>query len=916
MAFRELPKIYDPSSIEPSLYRQEESADFRPDPGSDRPPFSMVLPPPNITGFLHLGHALNITLQDILARWRRMSGDDVLWLPGTDHAGIATQNVVERQLMAEGTDRKSIGREAFVEQVWKWKEKSGGMIVKQLKQLGASCDWSRERFTMDPGLSKAVREVFVRLYEEGLIYRAKRLINWCPRCRTALSDLEVEYATVAGKLYYIRYPFKSGQGGVTVATTRPETMLGDTAVAVHPDDKRYVGLAGEIVILPLAGRSIPIIADNAVDSKFGTGAVKVTPAHDPNDFEMGRRHRLPTLQVIEERGRMTKEAGERYAGLLVLEARDRVLSDLREQGVLEKVEEHTHAVGHCYRCRSVVEPIPSLQWFVRVNDPQNSLAAPAIEAVKEGRIRVVPQGWQNNYFGWMENIRDWCISRQIWWGHQLPVWYCLSCAGRPDAQKTEEELREALQEAAPIVARQEPAACPRGHSDLVRDPDVLDTWFSSALWPFSTLGWPEESPDLNRFYPTSVLVTSFDILFFWVARMIMMGLHFCKEVPFKTIYIHALVRDAEGQKMSKSKGNVIDPLEVMERYGTDALRFTLAAMASPGRDIRLSEERIEGYRNFGNKIWNAARFALLHLPEGFSSDPSAPPAPPSTLPNRWILSRLARAADRVESSLSDFRFDEAARILYAFIWHEVCDWYIEAIKPDLSPKGKAFGDPDLAEETSKTVETRRTLSALFDLLLRLLHPFMPFLTEAIAQRPLARASYPATRDLPWAREDLQAEEEMERVMTFVTAVRSVRSELGLAPKAEPSVVLRAARPHLYLKQETYIRRLAHIGEIQIASGPRRKFSVVAPLPDGEIEILLEGLLDLEQEKKRQERVLAKIDEELGRIDAKFSRPDFAVKAPAEVVERDRKRREDLLAKRAKSDGDRARLEDLQKEANS
>ncbi|MDX1765063.1 MAG: valine--tRNA ligase, partial [bacterium] len=629
-----LDKVYDPAATENKWYAfWVDKGYFRGDLNRDHPFFSIVIPPPNVTGSLHMGHALNNTLQDILIRWKRMAGHNTLWMPGTDHAGIATQNVVERQLASENTSRHDLGRDQFVQRVWQWREEYGGVITNQLRRLGASCDWSRERFTMDDGLSRAVREVFVRLYEEGLIYRGNYIINWCPRCHTALSDVEVEHEETAGHLYHIRYPVIGRDRFLTVATTRPETMLGDTAVAVHPEDSRYEDLAGAKVRLPILDRELALVEDTYVDQDFGTGVVKITPAHDPNDFEVGLRHRLEQISVMDQDARMNEEAGK-YAGMDRYACREALLADLKALDLLEKTEEHTHAVGHCYRCKTVVEPALSLQWFVRMKE----LAQPAIEAVEAGKVQFVPGGWQNTYFDWMRNIRDWCISRQIWWGHRIPAWYCHDCDGI-------------------TVTRTDPTECAHcGSRGIEQESDVLDTWFSSALWPFSTLGWPDETPELEHYYPTSVLITGFDIIFFWVARMIVMGLKFMDDVPFRHVYIHALVRDAEGQKMSKSKGNVIDPLTMIDKYGTDAFRFTLTAFAAQGRDVRLSEDRIQGYRNFTNKIWNAARFALMNLADYQQDLPAGEPE----LADRWISSRLNRAVGDVLQALEEYKFNEAA----------------------------------------------------------------------------------------------------------------------------------------------------------------------------------------------------------------------------------------------------------------
>src|SRR5690348_10717815 len=720
MSAPQLDKTYDPKAVEARWYHTWiERGYFHASTANPGQPYSIVIPPPNVTGSLHVGHALNHSLQDILIRWRRMQGRNTLWLPGTDHAGIATQNVVEKQLLAEGISRESLGRERFIERVWQWKATSGNTIVNQQKQLGESCDWDRLRFTMDEGLSKAVLEVFVRLYEDGLIYRGERLINWCPRCLTALSDIEVEHEDIKGKLYHIRYPLMDDpHTTLIVATTRPETMLGDTAVAVHPDDPRYRHFIGKKIRLPLTGRDIPIVGDSIlVDLEFGTGAVKITPAHDFNDFEAGERHSLDRIRILDIHANMLNESELRLAtkvepeiaialaGLPVQKARLRIEQLLSDHGFLEKVEPHKMTLGKCYRCKTVIEPYLSIQWFVKIKP----LAEPAIKAVEDGRIRIIPEAWTNNYMGWMRDIKDWCISRQIWWGHQIPAWYCEPCNGSFLRSKHDQRPLIGL-DVNPIVAKSRPEKCPQcGSINLVQDPDVLDTWFSSGLWPFSTLGWPEQTPELKTYYPTSTLVTGLDILFFWVARMIMLGLKCTGEVPFRDVYIHALVRDAEGQKMSKSKGNVIDPLHVMDQFGTDALRFTLASMASPGRDIKLAEERIEGYRNFANKIWNAARFSLMYL-----DGPRTATSPAErSFPNRWILSRLNQTIQTVSAELEAYRFDRASSALYHFIWHEYCDWYLELIKPVLQDPAHPNGPV-----------TRQILLETLEITMRLLHPFM------------------------------------------------------------------------------------------------------------------------------------------------------------------------------------------------
>ena len=882
MPGRQLEKIYDPTQVEERWYRfWTEKGYFH--ATVDRPgaPYSIVIPPPNITGSLHLGHALNNTLQDILIRWRRMQGRNTLWMPGTDHAGIATQNVVERQLLAEGTSREVLGREAFVKRVWDWKAQSGGSILQQLKRLGASCDWDRLRFTMDEGLSQAVREVFVRLHEDGLIYRGERLINWCPRCLTALSDIEVEHEETKGKLYHIEYPLADDpKTRLVVATTRPETMLGDTAVAVHPEDPRYNHLIGKKVRLPLTSRDIPIIGDPIlVDREFGTGAVKITPGHDFNDFEAGERHNLPRIAILNQRAQM--DASGLHDAQVdpslnltlkpVHQARALMVDALRERGFLVKVEDHKMSLGKCYRCKTVVEPYLSPQWFVKIKP----LAEPAIKAVEDGRIRLIPEGWVNNYLGWMRDIKDWCISRQIWWGHQIPAWYCRSC--------NEDAIIEAApnaftmtSDAKPIVARTAPAHCPDcSASDFIRDPDVLDTWFSSALWPFSTLGWPEQTPELKTYYPTSTLVTGLDILFFWVARMIMMGLKFTGNVPFRDVYIHALVRDAEGQKMSKSKGNVMDPLSVMEKYGTDALRFTLAAMASPGRDIKLAEERIEGYRNFANKIWNAARFILMNL------DGPREAAPPKdrSFADRWILSRLNRTIRDVNASLEAYRFDQASSQLYHFIWHEYCDWYLELVKP-------AFQSKDSADAK----RTRQTLVESFETLQRLLHPVMPFITEEIWQTlphegdSLVIQRYPAP--IPeWNAKDIEAE--FAVLEQFVTTVRTGRAQLNYQPGKVLALYGATSRGEQLTTLRHLLPFIEHLsrGSVKLAAVETWPTDKVLRLPvEGmTVGLVVEGEVDLEKVLSRLQKQSEEKEQEIQRLEAKLHNVEFTSKAPAEVI---------------------------------
>ncbi|HSD10290.1 MAG TPA: valine--tRNA ligase [Candidatus Binatia bacterium] len=884
----DLPKTYEPATVENRWYRVwRERGYFHGDEMQSGRAFSMVIPPPNITGSLHMGHALNNTIQDILCRYRRMLGDVTLWIPGTDHAGIATQNVVERQVAAEGTDRRALGREKFVERVWSWKKESGSTITRQLARLGVSCDWERERFTMDEGLSRAVREVFVTLYEQGLVYRDRYLINWCPRCRTALSDLEAEHQETAGELYHLRYPYADGSGAIVVATTRPETLLGDTAVAVHPEDERYRDKIGKQVILPVLGRRIPIIADSAVSREFGTGAVKITPGHDPNDFLTGKRHGLPMISVMDEEARMTAEAGP-YRGLDRYDCRKRLVADLEAEGLVEKVEPHRLAVGQCYRCRTVVEPLLSVQWFVRVGP----LARPAIAAVRDGRTRFVPEHWEKVYFGWMENIRDWCISRQLWWGHQVPAWYCLDC----DRAAIHGEASEGLvvsEHAIPIVSRTDPTGCPRCHGkNLVRDSDVLDTWFSSALWPFSTMGWPEKTATLARFYPTSALVTGFDIIFFWVARMMMMGLHFMNDVPFRDVYVHALVRDEQGQKMSKSKGNVIDPLELLDRYGTDALRFTLVALSAMGRDIKLSEDRVEGYRNYANKIWNAARFVLLNV-AAEQTVPSQLPLLPDdlTLADRWILHRLAVVSAEVRAALESYRFNEAASALYRFLWADYCDWYLEMAKISL-------GEP------ARRATTLGVLVGVLERFLRLLHPFMPFLTEELWQalpapksaESIMVAAYPEA-DADWLRAEVDA---MDTVIETIRAVRNVRADLNVAPSAAVElVVFGGGRPRLE-PHERYVRRLAGVNRIDYRDGGERPKGAATVVVDGlELAIPLRGLVeDPAAEIARNRKQLEKLDKEMRGIAAKLANPQFLERAPAEIVEKEREKERELAERRA------------------
>ena len=854
-----LSKGYEPHEVEKKWYEYWETNGLFAAPEESDQSYSIVIPPPNVTGVLHMGHSLNITLQDILCRYRRLCGDNVLWMPGTDHAGIATQNVVERDLTANGIDRHQLGREKFIEKVWEWRKEKGGAIINQLKKLGASCDWDRERFTMDEGLSDAVKKVFVQLYDEGLIYRGNYIINWCPRCMTALADLEVEHEELEGNLYHIHYPVVGGEKGPVVATTRPETMLGDTAVAVHPEDSRYEYLADKEVDLPLTTRSIPVIFDKYVEMEFGTGALKITPAHDPNDFEVGRIHDLPSIKVIGDDGKMTAEAGK-YEGLDRFECRKAVLKDLEAQGLLVKVESHNHSVGHCYRCNTVVEPNLSKQWFVKAKP----LAEKALAAVKDGRTKIVPEKWENDYYMWLENIRDWCISRQIWWGHQIPVWTCSQC----------NEI---------IVAVDPPDHCTACQStDLVQDPDVLDTWFSSALWPFSTMGWPDETQLLKSYYPTSVLVTGFDILFFWVARMMMMGLHFMDDVPFNDVYIHALVRDEKGKKMSKSTGNVIDPLTIIEQYGTDSLRFTLTAFAAQGRDIKLSEKRIEGYRNFINKLWNAARFSFMHIKDDYASDDFTE----LSLPDRWILDRLKTVSKNLADALDTYRFNDAANELYQFVWHEFCDWYLEFIKPAL------YGNKgELEEKSSKKVLWR----VLHDTLI-LLHPITPFVTEEIwhilpgTDGSIMKATFPTNETvlstIPF---DPDAVEEMELIMAMVNGIRNIRGEMNISPSQPLGVLVQTpdekSRRLLEQNQE-FVINLARLDSFKVEPvGEKPKGTATAIVGETLISVFLEGIIDFGQEVVRLEKEIAKIDTEVEKLNKKLNNPGFVNKAPEAVVDK-------------------------------
>jgi valyl-tRNA synthetase len=870
----EIPKAYEPHEIEKKWARAwVEQELFRADTNAPGPVFSIVIPPPNVTGLLHIGHMLDHTEIDILTRWHRMRGDNTLYLPGTDHAAISTQRVVVRQLQARGIDYRALGREKFLDEVWKWKEESGGTIARQMMEIGESCDWSRERFTLSPEMSRAVTEVFVRLYEDGLIYRGHYIVNWCPQCRTALSDLEVVHQERQGHLWHIRYPLADGSGSIVVATTRPETMLGDTGVAVHPIDERYSAMIGKRVRLPLIGREIPIVADGFVDREFGTGAVKVTPAHDPNDFEMGRRHDLAEVEVMTDDAVMSEAAGP-YAGMERFAAREKIVRDLEAQGLLERVTDHTHAVGTCDRCGTVVEPRASTQWFVKMKP----LAEPALAAVERGDIEIVPEHWRGVYFEWMRNIRDWCISRQIWWGHRIPAWHCGKC---PEI----------------IVARTAPAACPKcGAAKPEQDPDTLETWFSSALWPFSTMGWPDDTRDYKTYYPTSLLITGYDILFFWVARMIMMGLRFTGQVPFRRVYLHSLVRTAEGAKMSKSKGTGLDPIELNRKFGTDAMRFTLASMAAPGTDIVLSEDRILSYRAFANKIWNAARFLFMNL-DKFSTatgttldqlaEPAvregAPYAPGDEIPlaDRWIFARLARVTGQVNDALDGFRFHEAAHVVYHFFWGDFCDWYIEWAKPDLS-------SPDQA----RAATAWKNLFAAFEASLRLLHPIMPFLTEELwqrlPQRPGARsialAAFPEPRD-NW--NDEWAESDFALIQEIITAARNLRAEMKVDQKRKVAAEFYSLEPAVRALAESHrdpISRLAALSELRIGAVKLEAAGgALRSTAQFDLRIAYGEAIDTKAELARLAKERDRLSRDIESKRARLADSTFRERAPAKVV---------------------------------
>ncbi len=855
---KELSKTYDPKSVEDRIYGfWNDNGYFKAERDPDKEPFTIVIPPPNVTGQLHMGHAFDETLQDILIRYKRMCGYSALWVPGTDHAGIATQIKVEETLRKEkGITRHDLGREEFLKIVWAWKEKYGNTIINQLKKIGSSCDWSRLRFTMDEGCSRAVREVFVNLYNKGLIYRGNRIINWCPHCITALSDAEVEYSEQAGHFWHIRYPIKGEKDQyVIIATTRPETMLGDTAVAVNPDDERYSSLVGKKLILPLVGREIPVIADEYVDKDFGTGCVKITPCHDPNDFEVGKRHGLEEILILDEHAKINENGGK-YQGLDRYEARKRIVDDLEKEGYLVKVEEHTHNVGTCYRCKTTVEPITSKQWFVKMKP----LAGPAIDVVKDGTIKFIPDRFSTNYINWMEGIHDWCISRQLWWGHRIPAYYCDACGET-------------------IVSKEEVEVCPKCGNKLRQDPDVLDTWFSSALWPFSTLGWPENTPDYEYFYPTSVLVTGYDIIPFWVARMIFSGVEHTGKAPFSTVLIHGLIRDNLGRKFSKSLGNGIDPLEMVDKYGADALRFTLIMGNSPGNDMRFSEEEITAYRNFANKIWNAARFTMNYL----TIDKIELPRELET-EDEWILNQYNDTVKSVRENLDKCELGVAAQKLYDFIWDKVCDWYIEFVKPRLF-------ETNTDEKTR--LSAQQTLCYVMSNTLALLHPFMPFVTEEIWQSLPHDGEALIIEKYPQYREELRfakSSEAMENVMALITQIRQVRNSMNVPSSKKTKLFIESDNSEVYISCSEFLKRLAGASEILFDS-PGEVKTVPVVTADAKAFIPMDELVDIEKEKARLIKEMDRLKGEIARIESKLSNDGFVSKAPQKVVDAERTKKE-------------------------
>lgn len=849
---KQLDKVYDPKQVEDKTYRfWQDGGYFHAEPNPDKKPYTIVIPPPNITGRLHMGHALDETLQDILIRWRRMQGYEALWLPGTDHASIATEAKIVEAMRQEGVTKEQLGREGFLERAWAWKREYGGHILDQLKKLGSSCDWQRERFTLDEGCSRAVREVFVRFFEQGLIYRGERIVNWCPHCLSTISDIEVEYEEKDGFFWHINYPIVGTDDVLEIATTRPETLLGDTAVAVHPDDERYKHLIGKMVLLPIVNKQIPIVADEYVEMDFGTGVVKITPAHDPNDFEVGLRHGLPIVNVMNDDATINENGGK-YKGLTREECRRQIVKDLEDGGFLKAVEPYKHNVGSCYRCGSVIEPRVSKQWFVKMEP----LAKPAVEAVRSGRTRFIPERFDKIYFNWMENIKDWCISRQLWWGHRIPAWYCTGCG----------EM---------IVSRETPQTCPKcGSHRLEQDPDTLDTWFSSALWPFSTLGWPDNTPELRYFYPTDTLVTGYDIIFFWVARMIFSGLAHMDEVPFKTVLIHGLVRDAQGRKMSKSLGNGIDPLEIIDRYGADALRFTLATGNSPGNDMRFSDEKVNASRNFANKIWNASRFILMNL-----SDDVEPGLPETlNIEDKWVLSKYRTLVREVTDNLEKFELGLAVQKLYDFIWDILCDWYIELCKSRLQAGG----------ETSEAAQ--RVLVYVMTGTLKLLHPFMPFITEEIWQAlPHDGESIMVA---PWPQADAALdfsadESDFEMIMQVIRAIRARRGEMNVPPSKKTRLFIMTAHKAVFEQGRPFFARLAFASDVELGDSFDADGSVQVVTDAARVFIPMDELVDREKELARLGREKAACEKDIAALSSKLDNPGFVAKAPAQVVDGER-----------------------------
>ena len=857
---RELPKVYEPQQVEQEIYKMwEDGHYFRPNKGKDAKPFTIVMPPPNVTGQLHMGHAMDATLQDTLIRFKRMQGYNALWLPGVDHAGIATQIKVEEELrVKEGLTRYDLGREKFLERVWDWKHQYGNRIVEQQKKLGASCDWDRARFTMDEGCSKAVREVFVSLYEKGLIYKGSRIINWCPHCVTALSDAEVEYVDKPGHLWHIRYPFADGTGEVVVATTRPETMLGDTGVCVNPNDERYQAIVGKTVILPLVNKEIPVVADDYAEMDFGTGCVKMTPAHDPHDFEVGLRHNLEVIRVLDDNG-VVNSYGGKYEGLDRYEARKQIVKDLEEQGYLVKIDDHAHNVGTCYRCHNDVEPIISAQWFVKMKP----LAEEAIRVVKEGETKFVPDRFSKTYLNWMENVRDWCISRQLWWGHQIPAWTCADCGHI-------------------TVSREDACKCEKcGSTNIERDPDVLDTWFSSALWPFETLGWPENTEDLNYFYPTDVLVTGYDIIFFWVARMIFSGCEHTGKTPFHTVLIHGLVRDDKGRKMSKSLGNGIDPLEIIEKYGCDALRMNMVTGNSPGNDMRFYVERCEAMRNFANKLWNASRYVLMNLDENSKNE--LPAADQLTIADKWVLSKLNSLIADVTENLEKYELGIAVSKVYDFLWDTYCDWYIELTKVRL-----------YSEDSKQKQTALQVLVYVLDQTLRLLHPFMPFITEEIWQSIPHEGDALIVADWPVFREELKFREEetqMESVMNAIRAIRNRRADMNVPPSKKAALFVLTSKPQVFAEGEGYIQRLAYADQVTMLDKEPENIDgmVCCTTADAKLYIPMGQLVDVAKELERIEKELEKAQKNLAGIEGKLNNENFTARAPEAVVAAEREK---------------------------